>query len=226
MLPHGWGGDVLLTFLQLARMADAIRHDWGGAVHDVNVPWTCTQGQWLHIQDMVQQMQNWWLLRSKPRDRWQSVAVANFTSGHLRLSNQPLPICNLQIVRVVVVVMWWDVMWDCLIECMSFHCISFLHCLGSLAGIIFVVAIGWGRFLNIGSLYSEFSWNQLILRLIHISFFKRELGTSFDSHCKHWFFHDFEPFAISGFISWSWGRFFWLLGCFWWFSTRFVLRSL
>ena len=32
--------------------------------------------------------------------------------------------------------MWWHVMWDCLIECMSFHCISFLHCLGSLAGII------------------------------------------------------------------------------------------
>ena len=32
--------------------------------------------------------------------------------------------------------MWWNVMWDCLIECMSFDCISFLHCLGSLAGII------------------------------------------------------------------------------------------
>ena len=29
-------------------------------------------------------------------------------------------------------------MWDCLIECMSLHCILFLHCLGSLAGIIFL----------------------------------------------------------------------------------------
>ena len=32
--------------------------------------------------------------------------------------------------------MWWHVMWVCLIECMSLHYISFLHCLGSLAGII------------------------------------------------------------------------------------------
>ena len=36
--------------------------------------------------------------------------------------------------------MWWHVMWVCLIECMSLHYISFLHCLGSLAGIIF-----WGE---------------------------------------------------------------------------------
>ena len=58
-------------------------------------------------------------------------------------------------------VMWWNVMWDCLIECMPLHCILFLHCLGSLAGIIFFQnpQYKWSNFCSFMPCLDQEKWS-------------------------------------------------------------------